>query len=125
MENAEAQRRTQPVKSFRSADSFRSALGMKASYEIHAGSVIIKPEVRAAWQHEFGDSAYGIQSQISNGGAGFNVQGAEIGADSLLLGAGVAVLWNERTATYVYYDGDLGRSNYQSNNVSGGVRREF
>jgi len=125
MENAEAQRRTQPVKSFRSADSFRSALGMKASYEIHAGSVIIKPEVQTAWQHEFGDSAYGIQSQISNGGAGFNVQGAEIGADSLLLGAGVAVLWNERTATYVYYDGDLGRSNYQSNNVSGGVRREF
>ena len=81
MENAEAQRRTQPVKSFRSADSFRSALGMKASYEIHA--------------------------------------------DSLLPGAGVAVLWNERTATYVYYDGELGRSNYQSNNVSGNVRREF
>ena len=49
----------------------------------------------------------------------------EIHADSLLPGAGVAVLWNERTATYVYYDGDLGRSNYQSNNVSGGVRREF
>lgn len=111
--------------SSQSADSLRSALGMKASYEIHAGTVIIKPEVRAAWQHEFGDGSYGIQSQISNGGAGFNVQGAEIGSDSLLLGAGVAVLWNERTATYVYYDGELGRSNYQSNNVSGGLRLEF
>ena len=108
-----------------SADSLRTALGAKASYEIHAGSVIIKPEVRAAWQHEFGDSSYGIQSQISNGGAGFNVVGAEIGADSLLLGAGVAVLWNERTSTYVYYDGEIGRTNYQSNNVSGGVRLEF
>ena len=108
-----------------STDSLRTALGAKASYEIHAGSVIIKPEVRAAWQHEFGDSAYGIQSRISNGGAGFNVQGAEIGAESLLLGAGVAVLWNERTSTYVYYDGEIGRTNYQSNNVSGGVRLEF
>ena len=111
--------------SSQSADSLRSALGMKAAYAIHAGSVIIKPEVRAAWQHEFGDSAYGLQSQISKGGAGFNVRGAKIGADSLLLGAGVAVLWNERIATYVYYDGELGRSNYQSNNVSVGVRLEF
>ena len=49
----------------------------------------------------------------------------EIGDDSLLVGAGVAVLWNERTSTYVFYDGELLRSNYSSNNVSGGVRLSF
>ncbi|MCE9609619.1 MAG: autotransporter domain-containing protein [Chthoniobacter sp.] len=109
-----------------SGDSLRTALGAKASYEIQAGSVIIKPEVRAAWQHEFADNALAIDARFSNGGGNtFNVQGAEIGADSLLLGAGVAVLWNERTSTYVYYDGEIGRSNYESNNVSGGVRVEF
>ncbi len=108
-----------------SAESYRTALGMKANYEWHIGGVVVKPELRAAWQHHYGDSAYGIESVFANGGDSFNVEGAEIGRDSLLLGAGFAVLWNERTATYVYYDGDIARSNYSSNNISGGVRLEF
>ena len=109
-----------------SGESLRTALGMKASYDIHAGGVIIRPEVRAAWQHEFGDSSFALDSRFANGaGNTFTVRGPEIGEDSLLLGAGVAVLWNERTSTYVYYDGELARSNYSSNNVSGGVRMSF
>jgi outer membrane autotransporter protein len=105
--------------------SLRTALGMRASYDCRVGGVVIRPEVRAAWQHEFGDTAYDISSSFSHGGANFTVQGAKIGRESVLVGAGVAVLWNERTSTYVYYDGELGRTNYQSNNVSAGVRWEF
>jgi len=37
----------------------------------------------------------------------------------------VAVLWNGRVSTYVYYDGELARTNSSSNNVSGGVRIAF
>ena len=37
-------------------ESFRTTLGAKASYDIQAGGVIIRPEVRAAWQHEFAES---------------------------------------------------------------------
>ena len=82
--------------------------------------------MRAAWQHEFGDSSYAITSRLASGaGNSFTVSSPQIGDDSLLLGAGFAVLWNERTSTYVYYDGELGRSNYSSNNVSGGVRLAF
>ncbi len=111
-----------------SAESLRTALGVKMSYDIHplASGVIIRPEVRAAWQHEFGDSSYALDSRFTNGaGNTFTVHGPEIGDDSLLVGAGVAVLWNERTSTYVYYDGEIGRTNYSSNNVSGGVRLSF
>jgi autotransporter-associated beta strand protein len=109
-----------------SAESLRSALGFKASYEFRAGTVVVRPEARVAWQHEFGDTAYGVQSSFANGGnTGFTVHGAEIGRDSMLLGAGLAVLWNERTSTYVYYDGEHFRENFDSNNVSGGVRVEF
>jgi len=108
------------------ADSTRTALGMKASYDWRVGGVLVRPEMRAAWQHEFGDVAYAIDSSLSgNGNGAFTVQGAEIGRESLLLGLGVAVLWNERTSTYVYYDGEIGRSNYDSHNVSGGVRLQF
>ena len=112
--------------SAQSGESLRSTLGFKATYELHAGSVVIKPELRAAWQHEFGNTAFAINSRFANGaGNNFTVQGAEIGADSVLVGAGVAVVWNKRTSTYVYYDGELGRTNFSSNNLSAGVRIEF
>ena len=110
----------------KSGESLRTALGVKASYDRQVGGVVIRPEVRAAWQHEFGDSSFALDSRFANGaGNTFTVRGPAIGDDSLLLGAGVAVLWNERTSTYVYYDGELLRNNYSSNNVSGGVRLSF
>ena len=108
-----------------SSTSMRTALGLKAAYELHYGTVVVRPELRAAWQHEFGDVQYAIDSALAGGGPTFTVQGAEIGRESLLLGTGVAVLWNERTATYLFYDGELGRTNYSSNNVSAGVRLSF
>lgn len=37
----------------------------------------------------------------------------------------VAVQWNGRVSTYVYYDGHLGPDNYDSHNVSGGLRVSF
>ena len=108
------------------AESLRSALGAKASYDWHLGGVVIKPEVRASWQHEYADSSFAFDTRFAKGGGGtFTVDGPEKDRDSLLLGGGVAVLWNERTATYVYYDGEFARSNYDSHNVSGGVRLAF
>jgi hypothetical protein len=44
------------------------------------------------------------------------------GSYQLLVGAGVSVLWNDRIATYVDYDGELGRTNYESNTVTAGLR---
>ena len=107
-------------------ESLRTAVGGKAAYDWHVGGVTVRPEARAAWQHECGDSTYGITSRLTSGAGGnFTVASPEVGRDSLLVGAGVAVLWNERTSTYVYYDGDLVRKNYSSHNVSGGVRLSF
>ncbi|MEP6667765.1 MAG: autotransporter domain-containing protein [Chthoniobacter sp.] len=114
--------------SFRSQhqDSVRTALGMKAAYDWKVGGVVIRPEVRASWQHEYGDTAYQLDSSFQGGGGNlFSVNGPNIGRDSLLLGAGFAVIWNERVSTYVYYDGELGRERYEANNVSGGVRVSF
>ncbi|MCE9610060.1 MAG: autotransporter domain-containing protein [Chthoniobacter sp.] len=107
------------------SDSLRTAFGFKASYDWRVGGVVIKPEVRAAWQHEYGDTGYQVDSRFVTGGGNFAVSGPEVGRDSMLVGAGFAVLWNERTATYVYYDGELFRTNYNSQNVSGGVRVAF
>jgi outer membrane autotransporter protein len=108
------------------ANSSRTALGAKASYDWHVGHVVVKPELRAAWQHEFGDTDYSIVSRFASGaGNSFTVNGPAIGRDSLLIGAGAAVLLNDRVSVYAYYDGELARTNYSSNNVSAGLRFTF
>jgi len=107
-------------------DSIRTAFGGKASYDWKVGHVLVRPELRAAWQHEYGNSAYSIVASFADGaGTSFTVSSPRIGRDSLLLGAGVAVLWSDRISTYIYYDGELGRTNYDSHNVSAGVRVTF
>jgi len=96
------------------------------SYDWKIGSVLVRPELRAGWQHEYSDATLGIDSSFANGaGPDFLVHGPATGRDSLLLSAGVAVQWSPRVSTYVYYDGELARANYQANSVSGGFRVEF
>src|SRR5262249_51617517 len=78
-------------------ESLRTSFGLKASYDWKVGGVLVKPELRAAWQHEFGDAAYEIDSSFANGAGGdFTVNGPRIGRDSFLLGAGFAIQFNER-----------------------------
>ena len=90
------------------------------------GHILVRPELRAAWQHEFGDTENSIISSFANGaGNSFTVVGPAIGRDSLLIGAGAAVIFNDRVSVYAYYDGELARTNYSSNNVSAGVRVSF
>jgi uncharacterized protein with beta-barrel porin domain len=66
-----------------------------------------------------------VANLATGAGNSFTVSGPEIGRDSLLIGAGVSILWSDRISTYVYYDGDVARINYDSNSVSGGVRITF
>ena len=104
----------------------QTTLGFKASYDWKVGGVIIRPEIRAAWLHEYGDRSYGLNASFANGaGNNFLVHGPTLGCDSLLLGAGFAIQCSERYSTYFYYDGEFGRSNYDRNAVSGGVRIAF
>lgn len=108
------------------SESIRTALGAKVSYDWKVGGIVIKPEVRVAWQHEYGDSTYDLGASFANGAAdSFVVQGPRLGRDSLLVGAGFAIQCSERCSTYFYYDGELGRTNYQSNAVTGGIRLAF
>ncbi|MDR3406562.1 MAG: autotransporter domain-containing protein [Chthoniobacter sp.] len=107
-------------------ESLRTALGFKASYDWKVGGILIKPEISASWQHEYGDSAYALDASFANGaGNSFLVNGPKLGRDSALLGAGFAIQCSERCSTYLYYDGELGRTNYQSTSVTGGFRLAF
>ena len=107
-------------------ESERTAFGAKATYEWKIGNITAIPQFSAAWQHEFGSTAYSVVANLASGaGNSFTVFGPQIGRDSLLIGAGATVILNERVSTYLYYDGEFARTNYLSNNVSGGVRISF
>jgi outer membrane autotransporter protein len=109
-----------------SQDSFLGSTGVRVAYDWHCGSMIVRPEARAAWMHESSDQAYGIGARFASGaGDTFTVHGPKIGRDAALVDAGVAVIFNSRYSAFVYYDGVLGRDNYSSNSVSGGFRVSF
>ena len=109
-----------------SGESLRTTLGLKAGYELRFGRILVRPELRAAWQHEFGDRSYALDARFANGaGNAFTVVGPALGRESLLLGAGVAVEFSERTTAYLFYDGQIARTNYDSHSVSVGFRLAF
>ncbi len=106
-------------------ESQRSSLGVRAYYDGHIGSKIFRPELRVAWQHEFGATGSSITSNFATlGGTPFTVAGTTVGRDSVLASAGFVIVWNDLLSTFVYYDGQFGQ-NLQSNNVSGGFRLQF
>src|SRR5204863_10163902 len=70
------------------AESTRTALGAKASYDCHVGHILVRPEIRASWQHEFGNTEYSIVSRFASvAGNSFTVNGPAIGRHRLLMGA--------------------------------------
>jgi outer membrane autotransporter protein len=106
--------------------SLVSGFGMKASYDWKIDGITIRPELRLEWEHEYGDVATSVTSQLASGaGDPFTVTGPEIGRDSLHLGAGFAVVFSDRVSTYLYYDGQFFRTNYDASTVTGGFRFMF
>jgi autotransporter-associated beta strand protein len=107
-------------------ESETTAFGARAMYEWKIRNITLIPQVSAAWQHEYGSVAYQVIAGFASGaGTNFTVNGPEIGRDSLLIGAGVSIIWSDRFSTYVFYDGDVARTNYDSHTVTGGFRITF
>ena len=109
-----------------SAESLRTDLGFRASYQWQAGKVLVEPSLRAAWEHEFKYSNLPIAASFAGiPGPSATFFGPSEGHDSAIVSAGVSVQWTPAIATYVNYDGQLGRDRYDSNAVTGGVRISF
>ena len=107
-------------------ESLRTNLGAKISYTAVMNGIKVTPLVRVSWQHEFLDSTQSMRSQFAYGNSPvFTVDGPEMGRDSALVSAGVNVQITPSLAVYGYYDGQIGRANYISNNVSCGLKYDF
>jgi outer membrane autotransporter protein len=108
-----------------SGQSILSNVGARAAYDWHIGSMVLVPEVRATWQHEYGDDTDAITADMLLGSPVFRVTSAPIGRDSLVLNAGFTLRITADISAYAFYDGELARTNYQANNVMVGFRTSF
>jgi outer membrane autotransporter protein len=108
-----------------SNDSMRLTLGLKLTYDCKVLGHLVRPQVRVGWQHEFADTAPAVTAALGSGGSQFTVYGPDLGEDAVLVGAGFTVQISEKASAFLFYDGEFGRTNYQLNALSGGVRVEF
>jgi fibronectin-binding autotransporter adhesin len=109
-----------------SEESLRTDLGIQASYTWQIGKVLVIPILRAAWEHEYLYSALPITfSAVAFPGATATAFGPDEGHDSFIINAGAATQWTPRISTFVGYQGQLGRSNYEANGVSGSISFAF
>ena len=110
--------------SSQSKSSFKSTFGFQVGYEIPVASIIIKPQAKAQWLHEFSNDSRSIDASFQSGSA-FTVNGPALGSDSFLVDLGATVMITPAVSVYVFYSGDLGSSNYTSSTVFGGVQLSF
>ncbi len=109
-----------------SAESLRTDIGLKAYYTWQIGKVLVEPILKAVWEHEYKYSDLSITAGFAGiPGPSDTFYGPSEGHDSAIVSAGVSVQLTRAIATYVNYDGQLGRDRYDSNAVTGGVRISF
>ena len=107
-------------------DSLRSELGARISYDAVFNGITISPQLRIAWQHEFLDSTQSLDSRFGGGsGPKFTVEGPEIDRDRAVLSAGVSAQITPTVCVYGFYDGQIGSSDYTSNQFTAGVKIDF
>jgi fibronectin-binding autotransporter adhesin len=109
-----------------SEDSLRTDVGIQASYAWQIGKVLMIPTVRAAWEHEYLYSALPITfGAVDFPGVTATAFGPDEGHDSFIINAGVGTQWTPTISTFIGYQGQLGRSNYEANGVTGSISFSF
>jgi outer membrane autotransporter protein len=109
-----------------SAGSLRTDFGFRLFYQFRIGNISLEPSLKAAWEHEYKYSTLPVTASFAGlGGPSATFVGPYEGHDSAIISAGISAQLTRALSVYLSYDGQLGRSNYDSNAVSGGVRFNF
>jgi outer membrane autotransporter protein len=107
------------------ADSLRSRLGGRISFEFSHYGINFTPHLDASWQHEFLDQGRGITSQFNGGLGSFSVQTTNPSRDSALVDLGLDAEINQTVTAFADYEFQAGQQNYFGQSVQGGVKIGF
>jgi hypothetical protein len=94
---------------------------------VNFGSGCSNPRIKnVAWEHEYDYSSLPITvSSVQFPGQSATLFGPSEGRNSAIVNAGVATQWTPRFSTFIGYQGLQGRTNYNSNAVTGGFSFSF
>lgn len=108
-------------------NSFRTNVGGHIAYTWRAAkNVIIFPEIRATWQHEYMNGSRNITSALDGGvGSTFNYQTTSPNRDSILASGGLTVQIGENWSTSAYYNVNVGRSDFFDQMISLSLEYQF
>ncbi|MHC4871589.1 MAG: autotransporter outer membrane beta-barrel domain-containing protein, partial [Planctomycetota bacterium] len=108
------------------SSSFQSILGLSVGRSVDFKGIKLRPEVRAAWMHEYVDTERSVKARFANApttSGTFTVEGMKPESDSYGGGVGVtAYLQNKEL--FFNFDTEV-RGDFTSNTISGGMRFEF
>jgi len=110
-----------------SAHSIRTSVGGRIAYTWNVTEhIILIPEVRMIWQHEFLNDSRTIGASLDGGsGASFDYLTAAPGRDNVYAGAGVTAQIGRNWNANLFYNADFGRQDFTSHMISGGLGWEF
>jgi outer membrane autotransporter protein len=95
-----------------SATRLKSGLGARVLGEALIGSMLVKPEARLMWLHDFKSNGTDTTSSFTGGGASFSTPGQNIASNTANIGLGLTMQPNKQTTVGMSYDFE-GRSGYQ------------
>ncbi|MBV8587992.1 MAG: autotransporter outer membrane beta-barrel domain-containing protein, partial [Verrucomicrobia bacterium] len=109
-----------------SEESWRTDLGFQVYKTWPIGKITLVPSLWMAWEHEYKYSRLPITfSAAGFPGASATAFGPDVGHDSFIINAGAGIQWTPRISTYIGYQGQLGRTNYSANGVTGTISFSF
>jgi autotransporter-associated beta strand protein len=111
-----------------SMDALHSQLGGAVRYRgnIPGTWSFITPELNLAWRHDFYGNTVPLSAHLASGAGGvFTVNGPNLGSDSMVGTVGVTIQWVPTFSTYVNITAGLGRTGYEAETISGGMRYDF
>ncbi len=109
-----------------SQDSLLTDVGVRVAYSTMVLGMVVTPQVRLSWQHEYLDSTQSLKaSSLPGPSSVFTVSGPDMNRDRAVLSAGLDVQVTPTVNVYAHYDGQLGNSNYNYNSVTVGFMVNF
>jgi outer membrane autotransporter protein len=105
-------------------DTFYTTLGVRAATSWEVAGRMLVPSVTVGWQHAFGDTTPTAAMLFAGGTLPFQVAGAPIAEDTLMLGAGLAYALSGAASLSVDYSGQIA-SGAAQNAVTGRFSMRF
>ena len=104
--------------------SLRGGVGLKLLYEARVSpSLLLIPEARIGYQHEFLDDNATVASTFAGGapGSSFTVESSDVDRDYYTLGAGLTAHTDRNVSAFLGYDVAL-NDDFIEHNLTGGLR---